>query len=33
MKKLLAVLFLIGLSAHAAVFDLEALMAMTQKDE
>jgi hypothetical protein len=33
MKRLLTVLFLIGLSAHAAVFDLEALMAMTQKDE
>jgi|LakMenEpi03Aug12_release.lakeMendotaPanAssembly.Ray.scaffolds.fasta_scaffold14401_8 hypothetical protein len=33
MKRLFAVLFLIGLSAQAAVFDLEALMAMTQKDE
>ena len=33
MKRLLTVLFLIGLSAQAAVFDLEALMAMTEKDE
>ena len=33
MKRLLAVLFLIILSAQAAVFDLEALMAMTEKDE
>ena len=33
MKRLLTVLFIIGLSAQAAVFDLEALMAMTQKDE
>ncbi|CAB5033234.1 MAG: hypothetical protein F2923_00270 [Actinobacteria bacterium] len=33
MKRILTVLFLVGLSAHAAVFDLEALMAMTQKDE
>jgi len=33
MKRLFAVLFLIGLSAQAAVFDLEALMAMTEKDE
>jgi len=29
MKRLLTVLFLIGHSAQAAVFDLEALMAMT----
>jgi hypothetical protein len=33
MKMLFTVLFLIGFSAQAAVFDLEALMAMTQKDE
>ena len=33
MKMLFAVLFLIGFSAQAAVFDLEALMAMTEKDE
>jgi hypothetical protein len=33
MKRLFAVLFLIALSAQAAVFDLEALMAMTEKDE
>jgi len=35
MKRIMfySVLFFIGLSAHAAVFDLEALMAMTEKDE
>ena len=33
MKRFFALLFLIGLSAQAAVFDLEALMAMTEKDE
>ena len=33
MKRILALLLVVGLSAQAAVFDLEALMAMTEKDE